>query len=147
MTMTDPASRKGTNTMLWIAQILLAALFLFAGGSKFVMSTEVMTQGTKVPGGFIRFIGVLELLGGLGMILPWLLRLNPVLTPLAAAGLVALMCGAFATTIVTMGISSTLVVPVVTGLVAAFVAYGRGWLVPLRVRGAGTSELGTRPAV
>lgn len=148
MTATEPARRKTTNMLLWIAQVLLALLFIFGGGSKLVMSTATLTQQSHIPGPFFRFIGVLELLGGLGMILPWLLGLSPILTPLAAAGLVALMCGAFAATISTMGLGSTLLPAVVAGLVAAFVAYGRGWLVPLRVRGRTSADrVAARPAV
>ncbi len=148
MPVTDPAGHKTTNVLLWIAQVLLALMFIFAGGSKLVMSTATLTQQSHIPGPFFRFIGVLELLGGLGMILPWLLGLSLTLTPLAAAGLVALMCGAFAATITTTGLGSMLVPAVVTGLVAAFVAYGRGWLVPLRPRGQASAErVAARPAV
>jgi uncharacterized membrane protein YphA (DoxX/SURF4 family) len=137
MPITDPADRRGTNVMLWIAQVLLAALFIFAGGSKLVLPTAALTQQSHVPGLFFRFVGVLELLGGLGMILPWLLRLNPALTPLAAAGLIAVMCGAFGTVIATMGMVPVLLSTVVAGLLAAFVLYGRWRIVPLRVRGQG----------
>ena len=82
------------NIALWVVQALLAALFLFAGGMKFVMSIEEMTKQVPLPGWFLHFIGVVEVLGALGLILPWLTRIRPGLTPLAAAGLAIIMIGA-----------------------------------------------------
>ena len=117
---------------LWTVQILLALLFLFAGGSKFVMPVDQMTQGMPAAlasGSFIHFIGACEMLGGLGIILPGLLRIKPGLTPLAASGLVMIMIGATAVSI-PQGVA-TAVLPLVTGLLAAFVAYGRWRLAPL----------------
>ena len=65
------------NIALWVVQALLAALFLFAGGMKFVMSIEEMTKQVPLPGWFLHFIGVVEVLGALGLILPWLTRIRP----------------------------------------------------------------------
>ncbi|PYN43587.1 MAG: DoxX family protein, partial [Candidatus Rokuibacteriota bacterium] len=79
---------------LWIVQGLLALLFLFAGVMKFIMSIEEMTRQIQMPAAFLWFIGVAEICGGLGLILPSLLRIRPGLTPLAAAGLVIIMIGA-----------------------------------------------------
>jgi len=114
------------NRALWIVQTLLALLFVFAGGSKFVMSVEEMTKQMPVPlsGAFLHFIGVCEVLGGLGLVLPGLLRIKPGLTPLAAAGLVIIMIGA---TVITVqgGMLPMALFPLVVGLLAAFVAYGR----------------------
>ena len=126
------------NIILWIIQILLALLFLFAGGMKLIIPPDVLqSMGSPnqviLPGLFIQFIGVCEVLGGLGLILPGLLRNRPRLTPLAATGLVILMIGAVVLTIIGDGVEAA-VVPFVTGLLAAFVAYGRWRLVPLRVR-------------
>jgi len=109
---------------LWIVQGLLALLFLFAGGMKLVLPIEELTAQTPLPGSFLRFIGLAELLGALGLILPGLLRIRPGLTPLAAAGLVIIMIGATATTLATMGTAPALF-PLVVGLLAAFVARGR----------------------
>ena len=72
---------------LWIVQGLLALLFLFAGGMKLVLPIEELTAQMPLPGLFVRFIGVAEVLGAIGLVLPGLLRLRPGLTPLAAAGL------------------------------------------------------------
>jgi uncharacterized membrane protein YphA (DoxX/SURF4 family) len=116
---------------LWIVQGLLALLFLFAGVMKFIMPIEEMTRDIQMPAAFLRFIGVAEICGGLGLILPSLLRIRPGLTPLAAAGLVIIMIGA---TIVSLMIGpvSLAAMPFVVGLLAAFVAYGRWKLAPIR---------------
>jgi hypothetical protein len=126
------------NIVLWIIQILLALLFLFSGGIKLVIPIEqLMAMGSPnqvvLPGLFIQFIGVCEVLGGLGLILPGLLRIRPGLTPLAAALLVILMIGATSVTIAGDGVAAA-VVPFVVGLLLVFVAYGRWKLVPHRSR-------------
>ncbi len=119
---------------LWIIQILLALMFLFAGGTKLVLPPEVLaSMGSPnqipLPGWFVRFIGVAEVLGALGLILPGLLRIKPWLTPLAAAGLFVNMIGATALTVAADGLAAG-VIPLVVGLLAAFVAYGRWRLAP-----------------
>lgn len=126
------------NIVLWIIQVLLALLFLFAGGMKLVIAPEVLqSMGSPnqivLPGLFIRFIGVCEVLGGLGLFLPGLLRLRPGLTPLAAAGLVIIMIGATVLSFAADGVAAA-VVPLVTGIFSAFVAYGRWRLAPHRGR-------------
>ena len=117
------------NIALWIIQALLAALFLFAGGMKLIMPIEEMTQQIAMPGWFLRFIGTAELLGAIGLVLPWLLRIRPKLTPLAATGLTIIMIGATVMTL-SMGEILTALVPMVTGLLCLFVAYGRWRLTP-----------------
>jgi len=116
---------------LWIAQGLLALLFLFAGGMKLVLPFEKLAGLTPVPVPFLRFIAVAEVLGAIGLILPGLLRIRPGLTPLAAAGLVIIMIGATVVTLAGGDVKMALL-PLVVGLLAAFVAYGRWRLVPLR---------------
>ena len=120
--------------VLWIVQRLLALLFLFIGRIKLVLSIEVMTEQMPVPlpGPFLRFIGVAEVLGAVGLILPWLLGIRPGLTPLTAAGLVIIMTGAMVLTlagVVPGGVAGALI-PLVVGLLSAFVAYGRWRLTP-----------------
>ncbi len=129
---------KKTNVLLWVVQGLLALLFLFAGSTKFTMPPEQLTQG-GMSLGFIRFIGVCELLGAIGLIVPSATRIRPGLTPLAAAGLVIIMIGA---TIVTLRMPPQPpgpAFPAVVGLLAAFVAYGRWRLAPLSPR-AGSAQ-------
>ena len=115
---------KAVNVLLWIAQSLLAALFLFAGVAKLVMPLGPVAQMTGFPVAFLRFIAVAELLGALGLILPGVLRIRPALTPLAAIGLVGVMTGATVATIVAQGIAPA-VFPFVVGIVLTTVVRGR----------------------
>jgi hypothetical protein len=110
------------TSALWIVQGLLALLFLCAGGMKLVLPLDALKGPVALPGLFVRCIGVAEVLGALGLILPGLLR--PGLTPLAAAGLVIIMIGATVVTVAGGQLAPALI-PVVVGLLAAFVAYGR----------------------
>ena len=119
------------NAALWMVQGLLALIFLFAGGMKLVLPIEEMTKQMPLPGLFLRFIAVCEILGAIGLILPGLLRIRPGLTPLAAAGLVIIMIGATVLTLASGAVGPGLV-SLVVGLLAAFVAYGRWRLAPLR---------------
>lgn len=128
-------SRKA-STLLWTLQVLLAGLFLFAGGMKLVSPIAALTQQVALPGPFLRFIGLAEVLGALGLILPGLLRIRPALTPLAAAGLVIIMTGAVGVTMATMGAGQA-VIPGIVGVLAASVAVGRfqrGWSTPVALR-------------
>jgi uncharacterized membrane protein YphA (DoxX/SURF4 family) len=119
--------------VLWIVQGLLAALFLFAGGMKLVLPLEALQGPVELPGPFVRFIGVAEVLGAVGLILPGLVRIRPGLTPLAAAGLVVIMIGATAITLMDGDFGAALI-PLVVGVLAAFVGYGRWRLAPHRGR-------------
>jgi uncharacterized membrane protein len=119
------------NITLWVVQALLAALFLFAGGIKLVTPMEEMMKQMPqpLPSWFVLFTGVVEVLGAIGVILPRLLGIRPGLTPLAAAGLVIVMIGATVYAFVAGDVASALI-PLVVGLLAAFVAYGRWRLAP-----------------
>jgi uncharacterized membrane protein YphA (DoxX/SURF4 family) len=120
------------NIALWIVQALLALLFLFAGGMKFIMSVEEMTkQMPSIPGWFLHFIGVVEVLSALGLILPGIFRVRTGLTPLAAAGLAIIMIGAVVITLMTGDVAMALL-PLVAGILCAFVAYGRWRLAPMK---------------
>jgi uncharacterized protein YjeT (DUF2065 family) len=116
-------SRK-TNVALWIVQGLLTALFLFAGGFKLALPLAALAKVSPLPAPFLRFIGGCEVAGAVGLILPWALRIRPVLTPLAAAGLVIIMIGAVVVTVATQGVAPA-VLPFVVGILAATVARGR----------------------
>jgi hypothetical protein len=126
---------------LWVVQGLLAALFLFAGGMKLVLQLEELTGPVSLPGPFIRFIGVAEVLGALGLLLPGLLGIRPGLTPLAAAGLVIIMIGATVITLASGDVASALI-PVAVGLLAAFVVYGRWRPTPHRASSASRTATG-----
>jgi uncharacterized membrane protein YphA (DoxX/SURF4 family) len=122
------------NILLWIIQILLALLFLFAGGTKFYYTIQQMRDAGPpnqilFPGWFIHFIGVCEILGALGLVLPGLLRIKPQLTALAAIGLTIIMIGAVVVTFMTFGVGGA-IGNVVICLLCAFVAYGRTKLRP-----------------
>ena len=127
------ANTRGTTVLLWTAQAALAGLFLFAGVMKPAIPMDVLAQQAQMPGPFLKFIAVVELLGAIGLVLPALLRIQPALTPLAAAGLVVIMAGATVTGVTTVGPVAA-IMPAVVGLVAAFVAYGRWRVVPVAAR-------------
>jgi hypothetical protein len=117
------------NIALWIIQVLLAVEFLFGGATKVFMSTEALMKmsspnAVHVPIMFLRFIGVCELLGALGLLLPGIFRIKQRLTPLAAAGLTIITIGATVITIMGDGVALAMI-PLVTALLCAFVAYGR----------------------
>jgi hypothetical protein len=110
------------NALLWTLQGLLALLFLFAGATKLAMDpAELAEAGMSVP--FLQFIGVCEVLGSIGLVVPWLTGIRPSLTPLAAAGLLIIMVGATVVTAPQQPIGA--LVPFVIGLLLAVVAYGR----------------------
>jgi uncharacterized membrane protein HdeD (DUF308 family) len=115
---------KATNRALWTAQALLAALFLFAGIMKLVTPIAAMQGPIALPGLFLRFIGVVEVLGALGLVLPGLFRMHQTLTPLAACGLVGVMTGATVLTVMGMGVLPSLF-PFAVGLIALSIAFGR----------------------
>ena len=112
------------NKILWTVQIVLAALFLFAGITKLVMDGEAMSAQSGMPAAFLRFIGVCETLGGLGLILPWALNIRRELTPIAAACLVIIMGCAVVTSALAVSVVSALF-PLTTGVLLATVGYAR----------------------
>jgi hypothetical protein len=124
------------NYVLWIVQGLLALIFLLTGGTKLILPIEVLTEQTPLPGLFVRFLGVVEVLGAIGLILPGIVRIWPVLTPLAGSGLVVIMIGATVLTlvgVVPVGAAMALI-PLMVGILSACVTYGRWRLVPLHAR-------------
>ena len=121
------------NALLWVLQGLVGLLFLFSGGTKLVMSAEKMREmsppnSIMLPGWFVKFIGVMEVLGGLGLILPGLTNIRRNLTPLSAIGLLIIMIGAVVITIMGPGVGAA-IIPFVVGILCAVIAYGRrDWL-------------------
>ena len=100
--------------------------------TKLVLPIDAMQQGpVHFSGAFLRFIGVVETLGALGLVLPGLLRIQEVLTPVAAAGLVVIMVGASVVTAAS-GPAAAALFPFVVGVLAASVAIGRARVSPAR---------------
>src|SRR3954469_17282941 len=108
---------RKAGLVLWIVQAILAVIFLFSGGMKLVMPLSEMTGPIALPGWFVRFLGVAEVLGALGLVLPGAFRIRTGLTPLAAAGLVIIMIGA--TVLTVSGFTAAV------GVLLAVVIYGR----------------------
>jgi uncharacterized membrane protein YphA (DoxX/SURF4 family) len=113
---------------LWIVQGLLAVMFLMAGGMKAMRPKEELAERmpfvNDVSSGVVKTIGILEVLGAIGLVLPWATGILPWLTPVAAIGLVLTMIGA-AITHFRRGEYPNIGSNVVLLLLAAFVAYGR----------------------
>ena len=126
------------NIALWVVQVLLAAAFGAAGFSKLTMPIAELVEmvgpwATDVPALLVRFIGLSELLGAIGLILPALTRIQPRLTTLAAVGLglVMILAAIFhATRGEFSGIAPNVVLLALTG----FVAYGRANLAQILPR-------------
>jgi uncharacterized membrane protein YphA (DoxX/SURF4 family) len=117
------------NTALWIAQILLALAFGAAGFMKLTQPKSVAYErGLKwvedFSQGQINLIGLAEVLGAIGLILPWALNVLPVLTPVAAVGLMIVMLGA-AYTHLRRGETPMIAINAVLFALALFVAWGR----------------------
>lgn len=117
---------------LWIVQVLLAAAFIFAGVRKafqYERARATLSWVKDIPRGLVAFIGICELLGGLGLLLPAITGILPWLTPLAAAGLGLIM-------LLAIGFHAlrrepqAIVINAVLLLLAAFVAYGRFFVLP-----------------
>jgi putative oxidoreductase len=119
---------------LWIVQGLLAVTFLAVGLMKLFQPSDFAAQmGVPVP--VVVFIGIVEVLGGIGVVLPGITRIRPALVPLAAAGLVVLMVLATAFNIAT-GYGQMAPLTIVIAALAAFVSYGRWRAAPHRDRAA-----------
>jgi uncharacterized membrane protein YphA (DoxX/SURF4 family) len=119
---------------LWVAQVLLAVAFLGAGATKLMQPKEKLAKNMGWVEDFsqptVRIIGALEVLGAIGVVLPALTGILPWLTPLAALGLVLLMAGAVYTHL-RREEGSAVVPPAVLLLLAALVAVGRSFVLPL----------------
>ncbi len=115
-----------TSISLWTLQVVLALMFLFVGGIKLILPIQVLLaqMPLPLPELFVRFIATAEVAGALGLILPGLLRIRPMLTPLAALGLVLDMIGATAYNLISGQIGAA-VTTVVLGLICLAIAYGR----------------------
>jgi uncharacterized membrane protein YphA (DoxX/SURF4 family) len=131
-------SDRKLNVLLSILQVLLAMLFTFSGVMKFVMPIEEMTKQISLPGWFLHFIGVAEIFGAIGLVLPGILRFWTGLTRLAAAALVVIMIGATAVNLKT-GQRGAALTTLVIGLLLVLVAYNRRRMTPHTQLSEGTS--------
>jgi hypothetical protein len=117
------------NVILWIVQLALAAMFLFAGYIKLVRPIPELVKmfpwPGEVPVWFTRFTGVVDLAGALGIVLPGLTGVMPWLTPLAALGLVLLQLAAIVFHGVRGETKDTVAMNVVLLVASAFVLWGR----------------------
>jgi putative oxidoreductase len=125
--MAEESRSKVLNISLWVVQGLLAAMFGMAGVMKLTASAEQLVQGgmtfVQTYGmGMVRFIGVSEVLGALGLILPAATRIKPTLTPYAAVGIGVIMILASAYHV---SEGQSFLFPFILLLMAAFVVWGR----------------------
>lgn len=132
--LSHPFPPRIVNKTLWAIQILLALAFGMAGAMKLFMPIADLAAQMGWPGEMspllVRFIGLSELAGALGLVLPFALRIRPSLTPLAAAGLVVVMLLA-AGFHLTRGEGAMILPNLVLGALAAFVAWGRSKKAPV----------------
>ena len=125
--------RRVLNIVFWIVQVLLALIYLTAGYQKAFLPFDAIVQTifwvAYVPHALVRFIGVSELLGAIGLVVPAATKIQPRLTTIAAAGLALIMASA---TIMHAVRGEYSVLPFTLPLfyLNAFVAYGRTRLVP-----------------
>ncbi|HWH51482.1 MAG TPA: DoxX family protein [Gemmatimonadaceae bacterium] len=126
--MRSPDNSTSGNVPLWIIQVLVALVFLATGGMKLVFSSAALAAQSPVPLPILRILGVCEVLGALGLVLPGLFKVRRGLTPIAAAGLFTVASGATGATLA-MGQSAMAILPAVLGVLAAIIAAGRrAWL-------------------
>lgn len=132
--MTNQKNNKALNITLWIAQGLFAVMFIMAGAMKSFQSAEALSEAlpwvTSTPLALVRFIGVSELLGGIGLLLPALLRIKPFLTVWAAVGIATIMVLA-AIFHGSRGELSAIGANAVFVVIALFIAWGRSKKAPI----------------
>lgn len=126
------------NIALWIVQVLLGLAFIGAGFSHSFTAEQMAAQPggawiLAIPDGLRYFISACEILGGLGLILPGLTKIQPRLTPLAALGLAVTMLLAIVFHAMRAEYMN-IILNLILGGLAAFVAYGRFVRVPLKGR-------------
>ena len=135
---------KALNITLWIAQVLLAAMFLMSGLMKVSQPIEKLSESlawtAQVPELLVRFIGVAEVLGALGLILPSLLRIKPRLTVTAALGLALVMIFA-AVFHISRGENGAIGMNIILIAIALFIAWGRSKKAPIAPKGAQRNSL------
>ena len=137
MTTIEKKTSKALNISLWVGQVVLATMFLITGFMKSIAPIEQLSAMLSWPGDvpleLVRFIGITELLGGLGLLLPSLLRKKPILTPIAALCIIALMILAIIFHI-TRSEFSLLGLNLFLAALALFVTWGRYRKVPITAK-------------
>ncbi|MCZ8197088.1 MAG: DoxX family protein [Flavobacterium sp.] len=126
-------STKGINIALWIAQVLIALTLIWGAYAKLLQpleETAKMLPWALDNPGLVKFTGLIDLLGGLGIILPAVLKIQPKLTVFAAYGVIALMIAASVFHI-SRGEESLIGMNIFFLILAAFVAWGRTKKVPI----------------
>lgn len=118
------------NIFLWIAQVLLAITFIWTGVMKLFMPDDLPFPWVKDNPDLVVITGIVNLLGGLGILLPTLLRVQPKLTIFAAYGIIALMFFAIIFHI-SRGEAKDIGFNIFMLLLATFVAWGRHTKVPI----------------
>ncbi len=117
------------NIVFWILQGLLALLYLAAGGFKALQpaaAQQRMAWAKRRSQTYIRNVGLVEVLGALGLILPWATGILPWLTPLAALGLTVVQVLAIFQEHLPLGETKVIPANVVLGLLSLAVVVGRG---------------------
>jgi putative oxidoreductase len=119
---------KSLHITLWIAQVILAAMFLMSGLMKVSQPIDKLSQmlpcASQMPAVFVCFVGAAEVLGALGLILPSQLRIQVKLTPIAAVGLSLVMLFAVVFHL-SRGETSVIGMNFILIAIAAFIAWGR----------------------
>ncbi len=136
--MTQQTTNKKLNIVLWVLQVVLTVMYFMAGYQKAFGDLSVVVKTIfwvgYTPAPLVRFIGISELLGAIGLILPAALKIRPQLTTLAAAGISVIMLLANLTHAFR---GEFFMLPVTLSLfaIATFIAYGRWKLAPFTVQG------------
>ena len=132
------ATTRGWNIGLWVAQVVLAGVYAMAGSMKLMQPIEAlvasgMTYAGDFPELLTRFIGTVEILGAIGIILPAATRIMPRLTPLAAVGFSVIQVLAMFLH-ASRGEFAVLPVNVILLALSLFVARGRTRKAPISAR-------------
>jgi uncharacterized membrane protein YphA (DoxX/SURF4 family) len=119
---------KAMHISLWAAQIVLAIVFIWAAMMKLFQPAEKLAAmwpwTGQVPASLVKFTGIVDLLGGIGLVLPSLLHIKPKLTPITAIGIIVLMvCGSVFH--ILRGEASAIRVNIIFTCIAIFIAWGR----------------------
>lgn len=135
--MANQKNNKAIHISLWIAQGLLVVMFIMAGAMKLSQPIETLTESlpwvTSVPNLLVKFIGLSEFLGALGLLVPSIFRFKPFLTVWAAIGLAVIMILA-AIFHATRGEFSAIGMNMILMSISLFIAWGRSKKAPIQAK-------------